>query len=100
MNAVVLVLVEVLIVIDCRGSWVWDAGGLSNRYDWKIIGIMLGPSLFGLVAPDLAAALFPAEAVPFLNVLSQVGLIFFMFLIGLELKYLSGQLEVAVLIPT
>jgi len=30
MNAVVLVLVEVLIVIDCRGSWVWDAGGLRN----------------------------------------------------------------------
>jgi len=65
-----------------------------------IAGIMLGPSLFGLVAPGLAAALFPAETVPFLNVLSQVGLIFFMFLIGLELnpKYLSGQLEVAVLI--
>jgi Kef-type K+ transport system membrane component KefB len=60
---------------------------------------MLGPSLFGLIAPDLAAALFPPETTPFLNVLSQVGLIFFMFLIGLELnpKYLSGQLEVAIL---
>jgi Kef-type K+ transport system membrane component KefB len=59
---------------------------------------MLGPSLFGLLAPDLAAALFPPETVPFLNVLSQIGLIFFMFLIGLELnpKYLSGNLEVAI----
>jgi len=27
---VVLVLVEVLIVMDCRGSWVWDAGGLNR----------------------------------------------------------------------
>jgi Kef-type K+ transport system membrane component KefB/nucleotide-binding universal stress UspA family protein len=64
-----------------------------------VAGIMLGPSLFGLLAPDLAGALFPTEAIPFLNVLSQVGLIFFMFLIGLELdpKYLSGQLEIAIL---
>lgn len=102
MNAVVLVLVEVLIVIGlsrlvglgCR--WIKQPLVIGEI----IAGIMLGPSLFGLVAPDLAAALFPAEAVPFLNVLSQVGLIFFMFLIGLELnpKYLSGQLEVAILI--
>lgn len=64
-----------------------------------VAGIMLGPSLFGLIAPVWAAALFPPEAVPFLDILSQVGLIFFMFLIGLELnpKYLQGQLEVAIL---
>jgi Kef-type K+ transport system membrane component KefB/nucleotide-binding universal stress UspA family protein len=64
-----------------------------------VAGIMLGPSLFGLIAPSAAAMIFPPEAVPFLNMLSQVGLIFFMFLIGLELnpKYLSGQLEIAIL---
>jgi Kef-type K+ transport system membrane component KefB/nucleotide-binding universal stress UspA family protein len=102
MNPVVLVLVEVLIVIGlsrlvglgCR--WIKQPLVIGEI----IAGIMLGPSLLGLVAPGVAAALFPAEAVPFLNVLSQVGLIFFMFLIGLELnpKYLSGQLEVAILI--
>lgn len=64
-----------------------------------IAGIMLGPSLLGLVAPSFATALFPAETLPLLNVLSQVGLIFFMFLIGLELdpKYLKGNLDIAVL---
>lgn len=43
--------------------------------------------------------LFPAETLPFLNVLSQIGLIFFMFLIGLELNpaYLKGQLDIAIL---
>jgi Kef-type K+ transport system membrane component KefB/nucleotide-binding universal stress UspA family protein len=63
-------------------------------------GIMLGPSLFGLIAPGLAHSLFPAETMPYLNVLSQIGLIFFMFLIGLELnpKYLSGNLKTAILI--
>ncbi|MEH2457414.1 cation:proton antiporter [Nostoc sp.] len=101
MHIVVLVLVEVLIVIGLS-----RLVGLAFRSIKQplvigeiVAGIMLGPSLFGLVAPDLAVSLFPPETFPFLNVLSQVGLIFFMFLIGLELnpKYLSGQLEVAVL---
>ncbi|MBW4693039.1 MAG: cation:proton antiporter [Lyngbya sp. HA4199-MV5] len=65
-----------------------------------VAGIMLGPSLLGLIAPSVAAGLFPPETIPFLNVLSQIGLIFFMFLIGLELdpKYLKNQLDVAVLV--
>jgi Kef-type K+ transport system membrane component KefB len=63
-----------------------------------IAGIALGPSLLGLVFPDFSAALFPPETIPFLNVLSEIGLIFFMFLIGLELnpRYLKGQLETAI----
>ncbi|WP_373529184.1 cation:proton antiporter [Nostoc sp.] len=101
MHIVILVLVEVLIVIGL--SRLVGLGFRSIKQPLVIgeivAGIMLGPSLFGLVAPDLAVTLFPPETFPFLNVLSQVGLIFFMFLIGLELnpKYLSGQLEVAVL---
>ncbi|QHG18142.1 cation:proton antiporter [Nostoc sp. ATCC 53789] len=101
MHIVILVLVEVLIIIGLS-----RLVGLAFRSIKQplvigeiVAGIMLGPSLFGLVAPHLAITLFPPETIPFLNVLSQVGLIFFMFLIGLELnpKYLSGQLEVAVL---
>lgn len=101
MHIVILVLVEVLIVIGL--SRLVGLGFRSIKQPLVIgeivAGIMLGPSLFGLVAPDLAVTLFPPETIPFLNVLSQVGLIFFMFLIGLELnpKYLSGQLEVAIL---
>ncbi|MBX9255094.1 cation:proton antiporter [Desmonostoc muscorum CCALA 125] len=101
MHIVILVLVEVLIVIGL--SRLVGLGFRSIKQPLVIgeivAGIMLGPSLFGLVAPHVAVTLFPPETIPFLNVLSQVGLIFFMFLIGLELnpKYLSGQLEVAVL---
>ncbi|WP_414754503.1 cation:proton antiporter [Anabaena sp. CCY 9910] len=101
MHTVILVLVEVLIVIGL--SRLVGLGFKSIKQPLVIgeivAGIMLGPSLFGLLAPDVAATLFPPETLPFLNVLSQIGLIFFMFLIGLELnpKYLSGQLEVAVL---
>lgn len=50
-----------------------------------VAGIMLGPSLFGWLAPDLSAALFPVAALPFLKVLSEIGIVVFMFLIGLEL---------------
>ncbi len=101
MHAVVLVLVEVLIIIGLSRLM-----GLGCRVFKQplvigeiIAGIMLGPSLFGLVAPNLATTLFPAETLPFLDVLSQIGLIFFMFLIGLELdpKYLKGNLDIAIL---
>ncbi|MBD2297778.1 cation:proton antiporter [Nostoc sp. FACHB-190] len=101
MHTVILVLIEVLIVIGM--SRLIGLAFKSIKQPLVIgeivAGIMLGPSLFGLVAPHLAASLFPPETIPFLNVLSQVGLIFFMFLIGLELnpKYLSGNLQAAIL---
>jgi Kef-type K+ transport system membrane component KefB len=48
-------------------------------------GILLGPSLLGWVAPGLSAVLFPPAALPYLAVLSRYGIVFFMFLVGLEL---------------
>jgi Kef-type K+ transport system membrane component KefB len=100
MNAVVLTLIEVLVVIG--GSrlvgWLFRSIGQPLVIGEIVAGIALGPSLLGWLAPDLAGALFPQSAIPFLNVLSQIGLIFFMFLIGLELdpKYLRGNLKTAI----
>lgn len=48
-------------------------------------GILLGPSLLGRLAPDAQAVLLPATALPFLNVIAQLGVILYMFLVGLEL---------------
>jgi len=50
-----------------------------------VAGIALGPSLFGALAPTTWAMLFPADSLGFLSTLSQLGLILFMFLVGLEL---------------
>jgi Kef-type K+ transport system membrane component KefB len=64
-----------------------------------LAGIMLGPSLFGWLAPDAWGMLFPAQSLGFVNALSQIGLVFFMFLVGLELDLglLRGQSRVAVM---
>ena len=47
-------------------------------------GILLGPSLLGRLAPDISAAVFPPDSLGYLNSLSQVGLLLFMFLVGCE----------------
>ena len=48
-------------------------------------GLMLGPSLFGRLAPETAALILPADAAPYLGIVSQLGVILFMFLVGLDL---------------
>jgi Kef-type K+ transport system membrane component KefB len=50
-------------------------------------GILIGPSLFGRIAPNLFAHLFPPASLGSLESLSTVGLILFLFLIGSELDY-------------
>jgi Kef-type K+ transport system membrane component KefB/nucleotide-binding universal stress UspA family protein len=100
MHTVSLVLLEILVVIGFSRL----VGLLFRAIKQPLVigeivaGIMLGPSLLGRIFPDASAALFPAETSPILDVLSQIGLIFFMFLIGLELdpKYLKGKVKVAI----
>jgi len=48
-------------------------------------GILLGPSLLGKIAPGVQAYLLPEAAAPFLAVIAQLGVILYMFIIGLEL---------------
>lgn len=50
-----------------------------------VAGILLGPSLFGRLAPEAQAFLFPTFIAPLLGLVAQVGVILFMFLVGLEL---------------
>lgn len=51
-----------------------------------IAGVLLGPSLFGLLAPGLQAEVFPQETLGTIFVVAQIGLVLYMFLVGLELE--------------
>lgn len=65
-----------------------------------VAGIVLGPSILGLYFPEVTHFLFPAASLGTLNFLSQIGLILFMFIVGMELdlKAIGKQAYAAVVI--
>lgn len=65
-----------------------------------VAGIILGPSLFGLISPSAFLFIFPVESLPNLRFLSQIGLLLFMFIVGMELdsRLLRKQAFEAVII--
>ena len=84
---VLLQLVLILVLARLAGSLARRLG--QPRVVGEIIGgLMLGPSLFGRLFPDLFDYIFnqPGAAVP-VNVLSQIGLILLMFQIGLDFDF-------------
>ena len=50
-----------------------------------VAGLLLGPSVLGILAPHISTVIFPENSINILEQLSQLGLIFFMFIIGMEL---------------
>jgi Kef-type K+ transport system membrane component KefB len=56
-----------------------------------VAGITLGPTILGWISPSLQATLFPTDILPAFGVAANLGLIFYMFLVGLELD--PGQLK-------
>jgi Kef-type K+ transport system membrane component KefB len=82
-----LVLQIAVILAVCRlvGS-VFRKIGQPRVVGEMFAGILLGPSLLGWIAPGVSTYLFPASSLGFLNALSQIGIVVFMFLVGLGIN--------------
>jgi len=67
-------------------SWLLRYLGQPQVMGEVLGGILLGPSVLGWLWPEAAAFLLPPFLVPYLNVLAQLGVILYVFLVGLELN--------------
>lgn len=73
------------ILAVCRATaWVFMKIGQSRVVSEMIAGVLMGPSLLGWLFPEFSAYLFPAESKPILFSVAQLGLVLYMFLIGVE----------------
>jgi Kef-type K+ transport system membrane component KefB len=82
---VVLTLVVVLVVARALGA-IFRALNQPQVMGEVVAGILLGPSFFGWLAPGLASQVMSASVSPYLVVVSQLGVVLYMFLVGLELN--------------
>lgn len=81
--------IQMLVILaTCRG-----VGWLGKKYFQQpqvvgemIAGVLLGPTLFGLLAPDLQKMLFPKESISVLYVCAQFGVGLYMFIVGLGFR--------------
>ena len=83
--AILLAQIVTIILVARLFGWFFRKIGQPSVIGEMIAGIVLGPSLVGMYFPEFSAALFPAASLGNLQFLSQIGLILFMFVIGMEL---------------
>jgi Kef-type K+ transport system membrane component KefB len=98
--ALLLAQIVTIIFVARFFGWICQKIGQPSVIGEIIAGIMLGPSLVGLYLPEYSAMLFPPQSLGNLQFLSQIGLILFMFVIGMELdlKVLRNKAHEAVVI--
>lgn len=83
--ALLLVQVITIIFVARIFGWICRKIGQPTVVGEMIAGIVLGPSLVGTMFPEYSAMLFPKESLGNLQFLSQIGLILFMYVVGMEL---------------
>lgn len=98
--SILLLQIVSIIIVSRAFGYIFNKIGQPTVIGEIVAGIVLGPSLLGLFFPEASAFLFAKESLPNLQFLSQVGLILFMYVIGMELdlKVLRNQAHDAVVI--
>jgi Kef-type K+ transport system membrane component KefB len=83
--AILLLQIIVILFVARIVGYIFSRIGQQAVIGEITAGIILGPSLLGWVSPDVFTFLFPVSSLSNLQLLSQVGLVLFMFIIGMEL---------------
>lgn len=83
----VLLQLAVIVLAGRLGGALARRVGQSSAVGEIIVGILLGPSLFGLLAPEVFGYVFRSAPPEPMQVLSQIGLILLMFQIGMEFDF-------------
>ncbi len=83
--ALLLVQIITIIFVARLFGWICKRIGQPSVIGEMIAGIVLGPSLVGTMFPEYSALLFPDASLGNLRFLSQIGLILFMYVVGMEL---------------
>ena len=98
--AILLLQIITIIVVARVFGWFCKLIGQPTVIGEIAAGIFLGPSLVGTFFPEFSTFLFPKASLSNLQFLSQVGLILFMFIIGMELdlKVLRTKAKEAIVI--
>lgn len=98
--ALLLAQIVTIVLVARLFGWICTKIGQPTVIGEMIAGIVLGPSLVGMYFPEFSQALFPAQSLGNLQFLSQIGLILFMFIVGMELdlKVLRNKAHDAVVI--
>lgn len=84
-------LIQVLLALSAVIIMAQVMGGLFQLLGQPLVigevvgGILLGPSFLGHFAPELQQTIIPSHTLPFLSVIAQLGVVFYMFVVGLEL---------------
>jgi len=78
---------SVIMLTTLTGGWLARKVGKSRVVGEIVGGILLGPSVFGRFVPKVANSLFPKSSFVAFETLSTIGLIHFLFLIGMELDH-------------
>ncbi|MEO6254539.1 MAG: cation:proton antiporter [Ferruginibacter sp.] len=97
-----ILLLQIIVIIGCARlfGFLFKKMGQPAVIGEIVAGIVLGPSIIGSFFPEITNFLFPAASLGTLNFISQIGLILFMFIIGMELdlKAIGKQAYAAVII--
>jgi K+:H+ antiporter len=82
---ILVVQICVILIASFSIGWLLSKFHQPQVVGEMVAGILLGPSLLGWLAPNFSAAIFPPQSLSLLYGLSQIGLMLFMFMVGLEL---------------